>query len=215
MTENLLEYWRPGAEERRLRIFISHRFANDEDLYGRAISALNSNGFAVQDMSLSSDKALSGPQGGKLPKLQIQADVAARIYTSDVVIAPSVSGVSQSQWVTWEVQLAAVGYGVPILFVNRSNQRRSTDLVKQVDGLGLPHLVCEPNAPAIVQGVIELVHGRPRSAMRQEEPEPTLVFRGPPASARQTVLKNYPFQARLAAVDPEPAAPAKKKFWLF
>ncbi len=214
MTENVFEYWRPGDEERRLRIFISHRFDKDQELYDSAIDALNSNGFAVQDMSLSSERAVSGPQGGRVPRLRIRAEVAARIYTSDVVITPSRPAVTRSEWVTWEVELAAVGYGVPILFVNQKGQQLHAQLVAQINALGLPHHVCDPTIPEIVQGVIGLVDGRPKWAMRQEETEPALAFRGPPTAARNEVLKRYPFQPRLTPFDLDPPRP-KRKLWPF
>ena len=33
MTSTPLSYWEPGSEERKLRIFISHRYEHDETLY--------------------------------------------------------------------------------------------------------------------------------------------------------------------------------------
>ena len=214
MTTAPLTYWTPGSEERRLRIFISHRFGHDEALYYEVISSLNRSGFSVQDMSLSAKQIMAGPKGGALPKLEIQAQVAARIYTSDVMIAPSAAGVSRSDWVTWEVQLAAVGYSIPILFVNKRGQKLKTSLVKQVEALELAHAVCDPDASKITANVIRLVEGRPYWAMRQEETDQTIRFRGPPRSARDNVLRKFPFQPRL--VDPDPLPPPPKRgFWGF
>ena len=173
MTTAPLQYWRPGAEERSLRVFISHRWGQDVALYSNVIDALNRSGFSVQDLSLAASKLMEGPRGGKLPKLEIQAVVAARIYTSDVIIAPSRPGVSRSAWVTWEVQLAAVGYGIPIVFVNPRNYQRQTSLVSQVKALDLPHRVCGPSTPEIVRNVTALVDARPTWTMRQEEPDLT------------------------------------------
>lgn len=213
MTTAPFEYWQPGSEERQLRIFISHRFGKDQDLYDQVIQALESNRFSVQDMSLSAERAMSGPRGGDLPKLNIQAEIAARIYTSDAVIAPSRTAVSRSHWVSWEVQLAAIGYGLPILFVNEKGQKRSTRLVSEVADLGLPHDVCERSSQAIVEKLIRLINGRPNWAMRQEETDVNMRFRGPPAFARDDVLKRFPFHPRLPPVTHEP--PAKRGFWSF
>ena len=162
MTTAPFEYWQPGSEERQLRIFISHRFGKDQELYDQVIGALESNGFSVQDMSLSNERAMAGPRGGDLPRLNIQAEVAARIYTSDAMIAPSRPAVTRSDWVSWEVQLAAVGYGLPILFVNEKGQQRSTRLVSEVADLELPHAVCERSSQAIVENLIRLINGRPK-----------------------------------------------------
>ena len=206
------EYWTPGGEERQLRIFISHRYGHDEALYNGVIDALHREGFSVQDMSLSASQAMAGPRGGALPKLEVQAEVAARIYTSDVLIAPSRAGVSRSQWVTWEVQLAAIGYGIPILFVNQRNQQRKTSLVSQVDALGLPYAACNPVTWEIARNVAQLVDTRPNWAMRQDEPENTIRFRGPPPAARNDVLRKFPFQPRLAPPAPL-SPPPKRSLW--
>ena len=213
MTTAPFEYWQPGSEERQLRIFISHRFGKDQALYDEVVRALESNGFSVQDMSLSADQAMSGPRGGDLPKLNIQAEIAARIYTSDTLIAPSRPAVTRSQWVSWEVQLAAIGYGLPILFVNEKSQQRRTRLVSEVADLDLPHAVCERNSQAIVERLISLIDGRPTWGMRQEETENNMKFRGPPAFARADVLKRFPFHPRLPPAPFEP--PPKRGFWSF
>jgi hypothetical protein len=213
MTTAPFEYWQPGSEERQLRIFISHRFGKDQELYDQVIRALESNRFSVQDMSLSAERAMSGPRGGDLPKLNIQAEIAARIYTSDALIAPSRPAVTRSQWVSWEVQLAAIGYGLPILFVNEKGQQRRTRLVSEVSDLDLPHDVCERSSQAIVEKLIRLINGRPNWAMRQDETDVNLRFRGPPEFARNEVLKRFPFHPRLPPVSF--SSTAKRGFWSF
>ncbi|MDZ4690118.1 TIR domain-containing protein [Terricaulis sp.] len=213
MTSGAFEYWQPGSEERQLRIFVSHRYGKDQALYDEVIRALESNGFSVQDMSLSADQIMAGPRGGDLPKLKIQGEIAARIYTSDALIAPSRPAVTRSQWVSWEVQLAAIGYGLPILFVNEKEQQRRTRLVSEVADLGLPHAVCARSTQAIVERLISLIEGRPTWGMRQEETEKTIKFRGPPAEIRNEVLKRFPFHPRLPPAPYEPRA--RRGFWSF
>jgi hypothetical protein len=216
MNTTPLSYWKPGDEERRLRIFISHRYDRDETLYNEVIAALNREGFAVQDVSLSVSQVKSGPRGGDLPKLEIQAEIAARIYTSDILIAPSRVGAGRSEWVTWEVQLAAVGYAIPILFVDQGeDQQRRAALVSEVREVGLPHAVCNPLTHEIVRNVIDLVGGRPKWAMREKEDDDRLIrYRGPLPSARNDVLTKFPFEARLPRVDAEPSKP-KGGLWPF
>lgn len=215
MSSTPLSYWKPGSEERRLRIFISHRYENDDALYNEVISSLNREGFAVQDVSLSAGQQMAGPRGGELPRLKIQAGIAARIYTSDILIAPSRVGAGRSEWVTWEVQLAAIGYAIPILFVDQGeDQQRRTALVSEVAELGLPHDVCNPVAHEIVPKVIKLVGGRPNWKMRDHEDDALIRYRGPLPSARDDILKKFPFEARLAAYDAKNAEP-KRGFWPF
>jgi hypothetical protein len=203
MTQSTIEYWKPGSEERQLRIFISHRWDKDEELYGDVKQKLWRQGFAVQDMSLSAQQVMRGPRGGELPRLKIQAEVAARIYTSDILIAPSRPGAGRSQWVTWEVQLALVGYGLPVLFVDFTGQQRRTVLVSEAEALGAPHEVCSPVSTEIVPAIVKLV-GHPDWGVRQAETEKSIRYRGPLAEQRNDVLRKFPFTARLAAFEPPP-----------
>jgi hypothetical protein len=213
MTSVPLQYWEPGSEERRLRIFISHRYGDDERLYNETINALYRNGFAVQDVSLPASQFMSGPRGGRLPKLEIQSEIAARIYTADIMIAPSRVATSRSQWVSWEVQLAAIGYGIPILFVSERGQRRSTRLVTEVADLNLPHEACDPEAHEIARSVAELVSPWPKAGMRQMEEDASIKFRGPPSTALAEVLKKHPFEPRLTPPPGYVPNPSKPGFW--
>jgi hypothetical protein len=197
-----LQYWKPGSEERQLRVFISHRWGDDEALYAGAIDALNRQGFSVQDLSLTKNQRRQGPRGGQLPKLEVQADIAARIYSSDVVIAPSRVATSWSQWLTWEIQTATIGYGVPILFVKEQGHQRQAKLVTEVEKLGLPHRVCDPEKHLIARNVAELVSTRPTWAVRLAETDPHLRFRGPVQRALDAVMKQTPYHPRLQNYEP-------------
>lgn len=210
MTTQPFEYWRPGTEERQLRLFISHRWGKDEDLYGSVIAALNQQGFSVQDMSLSEDQAITGPRGGSVAHLKIQAEIAARIFTSDILIAPSRVGVGRAQWLTWEIQLASVGYGLPVLFVDNAAQRYRTRLVTEMTEMGAACEVCVRDATHIVRGVTSLVNGRPNWSIRQQEPDALYRFRGPPQAVRDSVMARFPFQPRLQFAPP---APKPLTFW--
>lgn len=217
MATTPFEYWQPGGdEERKLRVFISHRYGNDKALYDDVLRAVESNGFSVQDISLSAEQVMAGPRGGQLPKLQVQSEIAARIYTSDVVIAPSRPAVTRSQWVTWEVQLAAIGYGIPILFVNQRGQQRSTKLVNEVASMGLNYRVCEPISSHIARNVAELVENtRPNWGVRQEEADSKVRYRGPTQAALNEVLRKHPYRPRLAAVETPDAPPRRFFRWPF
>jgi hypothetical protein len=210
-TTTPLEYWKPGSEERCLRIFVSHRWDKDDALYSDVMDVLRRQGFAVQDMSLSAKQVMKGPRGGELPKLTIQSEIAARIYTSDILIAPSRPASSRSQWVTWEVQLALVGYGIPVLFVNFTDQQRKTRLVSEAEAIGAKHGVCDPTSTQIARGVAELV-GHPTWGVRRDEGESAIRYRGPLASQCDDVMLRFPFRARLADFDPPPPPP-KRGLW--
>lgn len=207
-----LPFWKQSdGEERQLRVFISHRYGDDKPFYDGVITALNRAGFSVQDMSLTEDKQKKGPRGGRLPDLTIQAEIAARIYTSDVFIAPSAVAVAWSPWLTWEVQTATIGYGVPALFVNKLGQKKKAQLVTDVAKLGLPCRVCERETRQIVSSVAELVTTRPTWAVRLRETDPNLRFRGPPDAVLTAIMAQTPYLARLPDPEPELDLNATKK----
>jgi hypothetical protein len=114
MANAHLPFWN-GDEDREIRVFISHRFEADSVLYDEALAKLRSQGHAIQDMSLNVDTLIRGPNGGQRPLLEIKAQVAARIYTSDILMAPARPATTRSEWLSWEIELAAVGYGLPVL----------------------------------------------------------------------------------------------------
>jgi hypothetical protein len=161
-------------------------------------------------MSLTRADRLRGRRGGKRPKTEIQAEVAARIYTSDLLIAPSRPGTSRSDWVTWEVSTAAVGYSVPILFVSQPNTQNMTRLVREISNLSLPHAVAQRDAGDVVRKALQLVDGRPTWDMRQRETDPTKRYRGPPEAALSQVMTRFPFRARLAQNE-TPKTPTKRR----
>jgi len=214
-TTTPLQYWQPGAEERQLRVFISHRYDKDETLYDSVIEALNRQGFSVQDLSLTKDKQKKGPRGGKLPTLAIQAEIAARIYSSDVFIAPSGVAVSWSPWLTWEIQTATVNYGVPAIFVGKPDQKYNAQLVSDMGKVGLASRICDRNAREIVSSISELVTTRPKWAVRTSETDPNLRFRGPTRIALDAVMTQTPYHPRLADYAPPVAVKKRRIFGMF
>lgn len=206
-----LPFWKPGEEERQLRVFISHRYGGDRSLYDDVIAFLGREGFKVQDLSLSEEHKRAGPRGGRLTKLELQAEVAARIYSADIVIAPSRPAIGRSEWVMWEVQLAAIGYSIPVLFVKERDAIYTANLVAQFEKLGAVHKLCEHDTPSIVRNTISLVGGRPTHAVRAEEDDAKFRLRGPSAASLAKVMNNFPYRPALADV-PSPEPP-KRGFW--
>lgn len=191
-------YWRPGSEERYIRIFMSHRWGQDRELYERVLGKLRSQGHCIDDVSLSERQQIAGPRGGDVAELNVQAEVAARIFTADIVIVASRPGISRSDWVMWELRIAAIGYGVPILFLDFDSQQRRAAIVSEIAALGLRHDVCQPVVTEIVPRVIALVGGRPKWGMRLDEPDPNLRFRGPPLL--DGIRRKLPYRAALPEV---------------
>ncbi len=80
--------------------------------------------------------------------------------------------------------------------------------------MGLPYAVCSPVTHEIVPNVIQLVGGRPNWKMREHEDDKLIRYRGPLPSARDDMLKKFPFEARLAAYDAQDSE-RKRGFWPF
>ncbi|HCK85254.1 MAG TPA: hypothetical protein DHW63_12275 [Hyphomonadaceae bacterium] len=202
MPDNALEpqfaYWEPGSEERYIRIFMSHRWGQDRELYEQVLGQLRSQGHHIDDVSLNERQQIAGPRGGDVPDLKVQAEVAARIFTADIVIVASRPGITRSDWVMWELRIAAIGYGVPILFLDFDNQQRRAAIVAEVAALALQHDVCQPVVREIVPRVIKLVGGRPSWGTRLQERDPHLRFRGPPMLSG--ISKKLPYRAALPDV---------------
>ena len=65
------------------------------------MSAVN---FPVQDVSISEDHQIVGVRGGRVADHVLRRDIAARIFTADLLIAPARVGVTRSGWVFIPIQ---------------------------------------------------------------------------------------------------------------
>lgn len=200
MSTPTLRYWKagqPNTEDRKIRIFISHRFEADSSLYDQSIAQLRSQGHGIEDLSLNVERLIQGPRGGQLPALEVKAQVAARIYTSDILLAPARPATSRSEWLGWEIELAAVGYSLPVLFIKEPEFEYNARIVGEIQGLALRTAIAERRPEDIVRKTIELIGGRPTWDMRFEEPNASTRFRGPPSAQLQQVMRLFPFQPRI------------------
>jgi hypothetical protein len=196
MANAHLPFWN-GDEDREIRVFISHRFEADSVLYDEALAKLRSQGHAIQDMSLNVDTLIRGPNGGQRPLLEIKAQVAARIYTSDILMAPARPATTRSEWLSWEIELAAVGYGLPVLFIKEPELENNTRFIAEIRGLNLRHEVAERRPEDIVPKTIRLLGGRPSWKVRFDETESKRVFRGPPPEQLRQVMSVLPYLPRI------------------
>jgi hypothetical protein len=198
MTAGALSYWRRGEEDRQIRVFVSHRHGDNKALYDQVIALLEQQGHRIQDLSVTEEMLIGGPKGGQLPDIHVQAEIAARIYTADLMIAPARPATTRADWLVWEITLAAVGYGVPVVFVSEPNSKYKTSIVSEIAKWGLPHAVCAQDSSKIVRNAIDLMQTRPTWNYRDSEEAPTTRFRGPPEAARQKVMRQFPYRPRLS-----------------
>ena len=147
----------PG-EIRQLRIFISHRWDQHKALYDQTTELLEQHFGALQNLSIPEGKRLVGERGGDREKHELKAQMAARIFVSDVVIMPTNVGMIRKKDSTlFEVQLATLAYSVPTVFVKKPRQKRNIGIVSQAEGLGLRHHVADDSAEKITEAVKKLV----------------------------------------------------------
>jgi len=134
---------------RRLRVFVSHRWKEDGELH--RILRTDFENFQIEDMSLSEDRRMLGARGGMVDEIRIKRELAARIYASDILIAPSTKAALkprkvrsegeyveiETDWISWEIQIAAICFNIPVLFVDtRVNLKRRNALYNKLKAEG-------------------------------------------------------------------------------
>jgi hypothetical protein len=199
IDQGRLEYWKPGKSYRMLRVFMSHRWvAEDQKLYGDVFTELGKMGLKYQDMSLDRSRKIQGPRGGDVNDFELSRLIAARIFSSDIVIAPSRRGAGQSDWIAWEVELAAIAYSLPVLFVDHDHDvQRRNFLVSSLKAAGATFDVAEPSPYAIAGKAMRLVNPDIFAGVRMPESyERTEIYRGPLQSALTEIMLQYPYQSK-------------------
>lgn len=121
-----------GLEDLRLRrkprIFVSHIWDRHEGFVDKTIETIRSRYADVQDLSVRVSAPESDLGAPTLKSFVLKSRVAARIFSSDLLIAPIGSEVSYSEWVKYEIELAAVAYSIPVILVDSRDIVRRTSL---------------------------------------------------------------------------------------
>lgn len=179
---------------RRLRVFISHRWEQHKADYREVQKQLSEKFGKVQDLSITSDRQLKGPRGGNLEQLQLMSEMAARIFSSDIIISPSNVGMGRSRHTQFEIQTAAVAYSVPIIFLRQRGQIRSAAFVRQAERLGIRHSVADFENGELISAVQSFVT---KDTLLKRVPVERLAtefaHRGPDPSTLHSVLTNHPY----------------------
>lgn len=104
---------------RPIGVFVSHRWEYDRetrDLLAEFNHAPS--GIRIEDHSLPKEERITSPRGKNVADIRVKAEIARRMRMADVVVAPSIAMRNPSDWVMWELELAALGMQKPILFVD-------------------------------------------------------------------------------------------------
>lgn len=213
--------WVPG-NPRRLRVFMSHRYGADAQLYEAITLGIRQQFDDFDDLSLPEDRRIQTPRGREPARHDVMKEIAARIYVSDVVIAPAQVAAGLNDWVSTEIEFAALAYCVPLLFVRMPEMQRHTGLIQKLRlaGLQVSRATFEPeNAPGGVKPVTRIIQAMARMLdlpmkyapcfpfERSVDPADNLVppgllippqqnmhFRGPDAKVLAEVMRKYPYR---------------------
>lgn len=192
-NQGRLEYWREG-EKRKLRVFMSHRWDTDDaTLYEDALKHLAKEGYAVQDLSLAQGQKVSGPRGGVVADMKIEREIAARIYSSDILLAPSRVAAGLSDWIVWEVELASVAYNIPVLLIDHAPDMQKRSFVAELKAINARFDVVGDDAGKIAFAVAKLVFP-PYQAVETGPTANTKLYRGPQRDILADVMKRFPYE---------------------
>lgn len=187
-----------AGQMRQLRVFISHRWGQHRGLYERTTSELRASFGAFQDLSIPEGKGIFGPRGGYLEDFDIKSQMAARIFSSDLVICPSrVSmGTGAKSSTAYEIELAAVAYSVPIIFLRETNQIRHVRFLKQAKKLKLQHIVANIDEDELTPAVKKFVA---KDTLLRRFPfgrrDAEAIQRSPNGDILHEVMRQYPYLA--------------------
>jgi hypothetical protein len=188
-----LEYWTEG-ERRKLRVFMSHRWDTDDaELYETVIKHLGEQGYSVQDLSLAQGQKVSGPRGGSVAEMEISREIAARIYSSDILLVPSRVGAGLNDWIKWEVELAAVAYDIPVLLIDHTNDIHRRSFVAELRAINARFEVVGAQALQIAYAVAKLVFP-PFQSVEMKATTPTRLYRGPRPQILHDVMNRFPYE---------------------
>jgi hypothetical protein len=195
MPEQQLPWW-PLGTSRRLRVFMSHRWTDDDKaLFDQVFEALEKMGIRYQDTSLQEQQSIRGPRRGSVNEGVLMKEIASRIFTSDIFIVPSRPAAGKSEWVQWEVELAGICYSLPVLFVDHSEDLvYRSYLIGELESAGAKCASVKPDPNRIA---FEIVKPRPYAAPHAEETGETNIYRGPLRHGRQglqDVINRIPYQ---------------------
>ncbi|MBA3070537.1 MAG: hypothetical protein FP825_18920 [Hyphomonas sp.] len=113
---------------RKPRVFVSHIWDRHEGFVDKTIEAIRRRYADVQDLSIRGTAPEEDLGPPSLQHFILKSRMAARIFSSDLLIAPIGSEVSYSGWVRYEIELAAVAYSIPVILVDSSDILRRTTL---------------------------------------------------------------------------------------
>lgn len=129
--------------QKGLRIFFSYCYEkNDRDV---AVLVERVKRFAEldEDQTVYRDGQFKGPRGGQLSDLNLKRKIADRIRKCDIILCPNTKAISNNKWINWEVELGAIAYNKPVLFVDtKLHRKQNSGLLARLKDAGLNARTC-------------------------------------------------------------------------
>lgn len=184
-----------AAWKRKPRIFISRRFGDHDEFYENTVRCLQDKFADFQNLSIPQDELETGVRGGQLDPFRLKSRIAARLYTCDLVIAPTSKSMSYSEFVEFEIALAALAYSIPIVFVVLDNERQQSRQRLLIEHVGIKSEVVDGIGDSLVESVKRLI-GDAILVPPLIEGRVERRTRNVPASAvLNDILNQHPFEA--------------------
>lgn len=99
------------------QIFVSHRYDQDQ-IFVAEIRDRLADHVSIDDGSLTEEQMLAGPRGGKVPDYAVKREICERMRRSDIVLCRNTPSITNNDWISWEIDTAAIALQKPILFVD-------------------------------------------------------------------------------------------------
>lgn len=106
-----------AVSAQRTQIFVSHRYDEDQAFLAEVRDRLEDH-VVIDDDSLTREQMLAGPRGGRAPDFSVKKEICERIRRSDIVLCRNTPSIINNDWISWEIDTAAIALRKPILFVD-------------------------------------------------------------------------------------------------
>ena len=147
-----------------LKIFFSHNYEKDDRVVAEIVDRVRRFASLQEDSdhTVYKDGRFTGPRGGDLPDLLLKRKIADRIRSSHIIMCPNSRTISDNDWINWEIEIGAIGFRKPVLFVDTSlNTIRNAGLLSKLQAAGLKAERCGNNGEDIKTAINSLCKNDP------------------------------------------------------
>jgi len=139
-----------------LKIFFSHNYEKDDRVVAEIVERVRKFASLQEDSdhTVYKQDRFTGPRGGDLPELVLKRKIAKRIRNSHIIMCPNSRTISDNDWINWEIEIGAIGFRKPVLFVDTSLEAiRNAGLLSKLKEAGLKAERCSNNGEDIMTAI--------------------------------------------------------------